>query len=98
MLQADRLEERGGLRFSGVETQVEPAQNRQRTAGITVRGEGHLWRGGSGLQRATMWKSSAKGDRDNLQIKESMNDEGRRGESRKEMCSPQSYQYETTHI
>lgn len=41
MLQADRLEERAGLRFSGVETQVEP----------TSYGRNHSQRIGASLER-----------------------------------------------
>lgn len=45
MTDTHRLQERGSLRFSGVETQVQSAQQSQYAARLAVRGEvwQHLW-------------------------------------------------------
>lgn len=43
VMDTHRLEERGGLRLGGVETQVEAAQHSQRAAKVTIRDEEQLW-------------------------------------------------------
>ncbi len=52
VMDTHRLEERGGLRFGGVGTQVKSAQHSQRAARLTVRGEEHLWV----ISRALTWR------------------------------------------